>query len=132
MTLDTLSLPTQQFSSCNIPHLRQVGHVGYIYHSNVLIQLINGHFAHLVKHFQFLSMKIERLEQEAFKEYGDVLEVTGIGFNANQGTAKRFNYLTTLINYRTKESNNDLNNPEAKLNCCIFRVTPASLPFSIK
>jgi ureidoglycolate hydrolase len=77
-------------------------------------------------------MKIEKLENRTFVEYGDVLEVAGSGFNANQGTAKRFNHLTALINNRVKQSNNDLNNPEAKLNCCIFRVTPASLPFNIK
>jgi ureidoglycolate hydrolase len=79
---------------------------------------------------------IEPLTKTSFSLYGDVIDTSKCkGSNANQGTAKRFNHLTKLVNKRKKGEfgmEEDLQMPEATLNCCIFKVSPMELPFDIK
>ena len=66
--------------------------------------------------------------------YGDVVDASGGGVDANQGTAKRLNFLTQIVNNRRKglPIPPSLGDPEALLNICIFRSQPQDLPFSIK
>lgn len=64
------------------------------------------------------------LSREAYKPYGTVIGADdSLPFKpANMGTAKRFNFLADVDNLRD----------DAKLNMCVFRVSPAKLPLEIK
>jgi ureidoglycolate hydrolase len=77
------------------------------------------------------------LTPEEFARYGDVIAVpkTLAGDLANQGTAKRFNFLSKLVNLRSRNdpnANSGFQGPDALLNICIFRTQPATIPFSVK
>ncbi|KAH6572456.1 hypothetical protein BASA50_007060 [Batrachochytrium salamandrivorans] len=92
------------------------------------------------------TVDVQPLERESFLSYGDVIDVgsQAISDIANQGTARRFNHLTSFVNMRALSSdvltntNNhqqlsaSLTQPAATPNLCIFRVQPASQPFYIK
>ena len=68
-------------------------------------------------------VKVEPLTAEAFKVFGDVVSAgLGLGVSANQGTAKRFDWSTALVNDR----------PNAKANVSVFRSVARSLPFSVE
>lgn len=88
-------------------------------------------------------INVEPLGKDQFEPFGQVIDVgSNLGQSANQGTAKRFNFLADLVNLRQQHKNQDvgigsvlppnLTDPPAKPNLCIFRVMPADLPFSIK
>ena len=80
-------------------------------------------------------MIIQLLRRETFKPYGDVVDCAGSGEAANQGTARRLNFLSKLVNIRTENQpgiSKSLSTPPAELNVCLFRSQPAELPFQIK
>lgn len=62
------------------------------------------------------SIETEPLTADSFSPFGQVIEFTQQhSNNANQGTAKRLNYLAQLSNLRPET---------ATPNLCIFRVSP--------
>jgi ureidoglycolate lyase len=69
---------------------------------------------------------IEPISREAYAPYGDLIAADeALPFNyANMKTAKRFNFLSDVVNLRPDR---------AKLNLCVFRCSPLEkLPFEIK
>ncbi|RKO89958.1 ureidoglycolate hydrolase [Blyttiomyces helicus] len=76
------------------------------------------------------------LTREAFAPYGDVVAPPdAAGSAANQGTAERHDFLGQVVNLRSPGHGlgNELVNPPAVPNLCIFRVTPTPvLPFPIR
>jgi len=68
-------------------------------------------------------LKSVPLTAEEYKNYGDVIECASQTQTANQGSAQRSNWMSSLVNLR-KET--------AKLNICIFKCQPRSMPFHIK
>ena len=68
----------------------------------------------------------EKLTPEAYEKYGSVICYSDSfpSIPANQGTAKRFNHLSPLINLRE----------DAKANVCLFRCKPTEQvnPFQLK
>eukprot|EP00126_Sphaerothecum_destruens_P000130 Sdes_comp10158_c0_seq2m1774 len=62
--------------------------------------------------------KIFALNSENFSKYGQIIEIPkdekSCGQNANQGTAKRWNWLAKLVNLRAK----------AEPNLCLFQSSP--------
>jgi allantoicase len=68
-----------------------------------------------------MQIKTEILTQGSFKLYGDVIDHDSCSKSeevvANQGTAKRKNWQSELINLRN----------DAKPNICTFRVNPSEL-----
>ncbi|KAJ2549673.1 hypothetical protein EV175_004357 [Coemansia sp. RSA 1933] len=69
------------------------------------------------------QIAVEQLTIDAFKPYGDVIQLEGNKnvVIANQGTAKRVNYVAKLENWRSSES------PalqSARPNMCIFSSAP--------
>jgi ureidoglycolate lyase len=66
-------------------------------------------------------IKARELTPEAFRPYGDVIAADeALPFKpANFGRAKRFNWLSDLVNLRPDE---------ARLNLCVFRCQPFNLP----
>ncbi|EGF80232.1 hypothetical protein BATDEDRAFT_35133 [Batrachochytrium dendrobatidis JAM81] len=89
-----------------------------------------------------LSITVQPLERNAFLPYGDVIDAGSqiTSDVANQGTAKRFNHLTSFVNMRTASQTPKLHQqlppsltqPAATPNLCIFQTQPATMPFSIK
>jgi ureidoglycolate lyase len=71
-----------------------------------------------------LTVEPRTLSCQEYKPYGTVIGAGGsLPFEpANMGTAKRFNFLADVDNLRA----------DAKLNVCVFRVSPAKLPLQIK
>lgn len=70
-----------------------------------------------------MQVIVQPLTLTSFKPFGQVIEhIPGGSKAANQGTAKRSNYLAALANDR----------PDARANLCVFKVTPQQLPFSIR
>jgi ureidoglycolate lyase len=68
-------------------------------------------------------VKVEPLTVEAFKAFGDVVSAgLALGVSANQGTAKRFDWCTALVNER----------PTARANVSVFRSVARALPFSVE
>jgi ureidoglycolate lyase len=63
------------------------------------------------------------LDADAFAPFGDVISAgaTG-GSSANQGTAVRFDWATTLVNDR----------PGARPNVAVFRAAAGALPFRVR
>ncbi len=62
-------------------------------------------------------LRTEPLTPEAFAPYGHVISgdrTDVVGKPANQGTAKRFNWLAPIENLR----------PDARINLCLFRCSP--------
>ncbi len=73
----------------------------------------------------FETIEAVPLTAEAYTPYGAVIETKfNQHFNdsANYGTAKRFDWITDLKNLRSET---------AKLNICVFRSSPRTLPFKI-
>ena len=66
------------------------------------------------------------MTRPAYQPYGDIIDADEtLPFSlANNGTAKRFNYLCDVENFRDKN---------AKLNLCVFRCSPLpKLPLELK
>src|SRR4051812_39547332 len=63
-----------------------------------------------------MSLNTEKLEVAAYRPYGDVLAARADvrPKPANQGTARRYDRLGTLLNHR----------PGATANLCVFRSSP--------
>ncbi|KAI8927133.1 ureidoglycolate hydrolase [Entophlyctis helioformis] len=98
------------------------------------------------------SVHVQQLTRQTFAPYGDVIEApppsasAASGDVANQGTARRFNFLARLVNMRAQAAVDapstthgspavlppSLTSPPARANLCVFRVTPADLPFRIR
>ncbi|KAJ3334067.1 hypothetical protein HDU76_011591 [Blyttiomyces sp. JEL0837] len=74
------------------------------------------------------------LSQEKFQQYGDVIEAQrGEPTTANQGTAKRFNHLTRLINLRSPSPPDNSKYHSAEANVCVFRSVPTvASPFTVR
>ncbi|KAI8854422.1 ureidoglycolate hydrolase-domain-containing protein [Chytridium lagenaria] len=68
-------------------------------------------------------MEAKPLTKTAFAPYGDVISVddSNVFTMANQGTAQRYNHLTTLANLR---DSSEADAPAARPNVCIFRSFP--------
>jgi ureidoglycolate lyase len=71
-----------------------------------------------------MSLLVAKLSSGAFAPFGDVLTADdGLGGTvANQGSAVRRDWITSLVNQR----------PDARANVALFRSTPRQLPFSIQ
>jgi Ureidoglycolate lyase len=67
-----------------------------------------------------MIFETEPLTKESFKVYGDVIESRVGAVPANQGTAIRSNWLTKF------------DHKDSSPNVCVFKVSPAVLPFTIK
>ncbi|KAJ3102288.1 hypothetical protein HDU97_000645 [Phlyctochytrium planicorne] len=70
-----------------------------------------------------VELKVLYLTKKGFAPFGEVISVEDptSGFAmANQGTARRFNYITDLVNLRPKENGA----PAARANVCVFRCSP--------
>jgi ureidoglycolate lyase len=73
-----------------------------------------------------MKFLIEPISRQAYAPYGDLIAADeAMPFNyANMKTAKRFNFLSEVVNLRPER---------AKLNLCVFRCSPLEkLPFEIK
>ncbi len=63
------------------------------------------------------------LDADAFAPFGDVISALDAGgSSANQGTAVRFDWATTLVNDRAG----------ARPNVAVFRSSPVALPFRVR
>lgn len=62
------------------------------------------------------------LTPEDFAPFGQVIQASGAGAAANQGTATRFNHAATLASHR----------PEAQANVAVFRALPRALPMALR
>lgn len=70
-----------------------------------------------------MSLRAQPLTRVAFAPFGDVigLELAG-GISANQGTARRHDWIAQLTSSR----------PEAKPNLAVFRSVAKTLPFEVR
>ena len=59
-------------------------------------------------------MRLRALTPESYRPYGDVIAAAGGSKDANMGTARRWDFLTPLVNKRGR----------AKPNLCVFRCAP--------
>lgn len=68
-----------------------------------------------------VALKVSSIDAKSYAPFGDVIEVPpgAAGVPTNQGTARRFNHLGTLVNHR---------GASASPNLCIFRCDPRSGP----
>lgn len=69
------------------------------------------------------ALEVEPLTAKAFAPFGDVISA-GLrdGESANQGTATRFDWCTSLVNHR----------PGVQANVSVFRSAAKRLPFEVK
>ncbi|KAJ1676144.1 hypothetical protein EV182_008777, partial [Spiromyces aspiralis] len=76
------------------------------------------------------TFSVKPLTPEAFAPYGDVIQFKGNKniVSANQGTAKRANYVACLVNERDGFHAPDL--PRASPNMCIFSSQPRPASFN--
>lgn len=65
---------------------------------------------------------MQPLTPEDFAPFGQVIQASGAGAAANQGTATRFNHAAALATHR----------PEARANVAVFRALPRSLPLPLR